>query len=104
LNDLLTILQHADSAFPSGSFAFSNGIEGLAAMNAPLDRSGLRDVVAMFLQHRWVTSDRVAVALAHRAGDDFDNLAEIDQAVEAVAQQTLRIYCCQRPSRSNIVR
>jgi hypothetical protein len=42
LNDLLTILQHADSAFPSGSFAFSNGIEGLAAMNAPLDRSGLR--------------------------------------------------------------
>jgi urease accessory protein len=80
---LLTILQHADSAFPSGSFAFSNGIEGLAAMNAPLDRSGLRDVVAMFLQHRWVTSDRVAVALAHRAGDDFDKLAEIDHAVEA---------------------
>ena len=34
-------------------------------------------------QHRWVTSDRVAVALAHRAGDDFDKLAEIDQAVEA---------------------
>jgi urease subunit gamma/beta len=83
LNDLLTILQHADSAFPSGSFAFSNGIEGLAAMNAPLDRSGLRDVVAMFLQHRWATSDRVAVALAHRAHNDFDKLAEIDQAVEA---------------------
>ena len=37
----------------------------------------------MFLQHRWVTSDRVAIALAHRAGDDFDKLAEIDQAVEA---------------------
>jgi urease accessory protein len=83
LSDLLTILQHADSAFPSGSFAFSNGIEGLAAMNAPLDRSGLCDVVAMVLQHRWVTSDRVAIALAHRAGDDFDKLAEIDQAVEA---------------------
>jgi urease accessory protein len=81
LSDLLTILQHADSAFPSGSFAFSNGIEGLAAMNAPLDRSGLRDIVAMFLRHRWATSDRVA--LAYRAGDDFDQLAEIDQAVEA---------------------
>ena len=40
-------------------------------------------VVAMFLQHRWVTSDRVAVALAHRASDDFDKLAEIDHAVEA---------------------
>ena len=52
-------------------------------MNAPLDRSGLRDIVAMFLRHRWATSDRVAVALAYRAGDDFDQLAEIDQAVEA---------------------
>jgi urease accessory protein len=83
LSDLLTILQHADSAFPSGSFAFSNGIEGLAALGAPLDRSGLHDVVAMVLRHRWATSDRVAVALAHRAGDAFDKLADIDQAVEA---------------------
>jgi urease accessory protein len=80
---LLTILQHADSAFPSGSFAFSNGIEGLAAMHAPLDRTGLRDVVAMILQHRWATSDRVAIARAHRAGDDFEELAAIDHAVEA---------------------
>jgi urease accessory protein len=39
---LLTILQHANSASPSGSFAFSNGIEGLAALNAPLDRAGGR--------------------------------------------------------------
>jgi urease accessory protein len=80
---LLTILQHADSAFPSGSFAFSNGIEGLAAINAPLDRSGLRDIVAMVLQHRWATSDRVAVMRAHRAGENFDELAVLDQAVEA---------------------
>jgi urease accessory protein len=80
---LLTILQHADSAFPSGSFAFSNGIEGLAAMNAPLDRSGLRDVIAMVLRHRWATSDRVAVVRAHRAGDDFGELAALDGAVEA---------------------
>ena len=52
-------------------------------MNAPLDRSGLRDVVAMVLQHRWATSDRIAVALAHRAHNDFDKLAAIDQSVEA---------------------
>ncbi|MGB7100527.1 MAG: urease accessory UreF family protein [Xanthobacteraceae bacterium] len=81
--ELLTILQHADSAFPSGSFAFSNGIEGLAAMNASLDRDGLHNIVAMFLRHRWATSGRVAVALAHRANGDFDRIAEIDRAVEA---------------------
>jgi urease accessory protein len=83
LTGLLTILQHADSAFPSGSFAFSNGIEGLAALNARLDRGGLHDVVVMVLRHRWATSDRVAVALAHRAGGDLGAVATIDRAVEA---------------------
>jgi urease accessory protein len=83
LIDLLTILQHADSAFPSGSFAFSNGIEGLAAMNAPLDRDGLQNVVTMFLRHRWATSDRVAVALAHRADGNLDQIVGIDHTVEA---------------------
>ena len=81
--DLLTILQHADSSFPSGSFAFSNGIEGLSAMNAPLDRRGLQDVVTLFLRHRWATSDRVALALTHRANEAFDKVAGIDHAVEA---------------------
>jgi len=82
LTGLLTILQHADSAFPSGSFAFSNGIEGLAAMNAPLDRDGLQNVVVMFLRHRWATSDRIALALAHRADGDLDRVVEVDHAVE----------------------
>jgi urease accessory protein len=83
LIDLLTILQHADSAFPSGSFAFSNGIEGLSAMNVPLDGRGLRDVVILFLRHRWATSDRIAVVLAHRGNGDFGKVSEVDRAVEA---------------------
>jgi urease accessory protein len=83
LIDLLTVLQHADSGFPSGSFAFSNGIEGLSAMKASLDRRGLQNVVTLFLRHRWATSDRVAVVLTHRANDVFDKVADIDRAVEA---------------------
>ncbi len=81
--DLLTVLQHADSAFPSGSFAFSNGIEGLASLNAPLDRDGLQNVVTMFLHHRWATSDRVALTLAHRTDGDLDRVMEVDRAIEA---------------------
>lgn len=81
--DLLTVLQHADSAFPSGSFAFSNGIEGLASLNAPLDRDGLQNVVTMFLHHRWATSDRVALTLAHRTDGDLDRVMEVDHAIEA---------------------
>ena len=41
-------------------------------MNAPLDRGGLQNVVTMLLRHRWATSDRVALALAHRADGDLD--------------------------------
>ncbi len=51
-------------------------------MNAPLDRGGLQSVVTMFLRHRWATSDRVAVALAHRADGNLDRVGEIDEAVE----------------------
>jgi urease accessory protein len=80
---LLTILQHADSAFPSGAFAFSNGIEALAATSHRLDRDRLTEVVTMVLRHRWATSDRIAVALAHRADRDLTDIAEIDHAVEA---------------------
>jgi urease accessory protein len=80
---LLTMLQHGDSAFPSGGFAFSNGIEALAAMNVRLDRGQLTDVVTMVLRHRWATSDRIAVAFAHRAEGNLNDIARIDHAVEA---------------------
>jgi urease accessory protein len=83
VSDLLTILQHGDSAFPSGSFAFSNGIEALSAMDAALCGADLQDVVTMFLRHRWATSDRIAVALSHRASGDLYRIGEIDREVEA---------------------
>ncbi len=37
----------------------------------------------MFLRHRWATSDRVALALTHRASGDLDKVVEIDRSVEA---------------------
>ncbi len=43
---LLTTLWQADSAFPSGSFAFSNGIEGAAALGEPLDAANLAALLA----------------------------------------------------------
>src|SRR4029077_12563533 len=44
---LLTILQHADSAFPSGSFAFSNGIEGLAPERLASANRSKQDLVGL---------------------------------------------------------
>jgi len=83
MTGLLTVLQHADSAFPSGGFAFSNGIEGLAALGAPLGRDGLAVAVAAMMRHRWASSDRVALVRAYRAGDDLARIGEVDRAVEA---------------------
>ena len=59
--------------FPSGIFAFSNGVEGLSAHeHAGWTGADCRDCVAMFLRHRWATSDRVALALSHRAKGELD--------------------------------
>jgi urease accessory protein len=81
---LLAALWQADTAFPSGGFGFSNGIEGVAGLAAPLDRAGLEAQVTVHLRHRWRTADRVALARAHRAAD-LGTLGAVDRAVEAAA-------------------
>lgn len=87
----LLALQHADSAFPSGSFAFSNGIEGLAALDPAFGADGLVRAVTAILRHRWARSERVALTLAHRAAGDIARLAGIDAAVEAATlAETMR--------------
>lgn len=83
---MLTLLQtlwQSDSAFPNGAFAFSNGIEGLADLGERLDRTGLPDVLASTLRHRWAGMDRIAIALAFAAADDVARLREIDHHVDA---------------------
>lgn len=82
MRHLLLMLQHADSAFPSGSFAFSHGVEGLLALSA-LDRPGLAAALATLIRHRWATADRVALVHAHRAAGDSSRIRRIDHVVEA---------------------
>lgn len=93
--NLLQTLQQADSAFPSGSFAFSNGLEGLASLGARLDGAGLTGLFAAILRHRWAPCDRVAVAQAWRAGARHGDLGRIDREVEAATfPQSLREGSC----------
>lgn len=79
----LVALQQADAAFPSGSFAFSNGIEGLAALGQRFDRASLTGLFACVLRRRWAGCERVAVGRAWTHGPDADALAPVDAAVEA---------------------
>lgn len=93
LHAALLALQHADTAFPSGGFAFSQGLEawaGLPAAGAAPSPGGrvqperLARFIAQQLRQRWRSADRVAVALAHRAAGDPAGLAAVDDEVEAV--------------------
>lgn len=82
----LIAFQQADAAFPSGSFAFSNGIEGLAAQDSGFGEVELAKAVAAALDFRWAGTDRVALVLAHRAGADaLPRLAAVDAALEAAS-------------------
>jgi urease accessory protein len=83
---MLSILQaiwQADGAFPSGSFAFSYGIEGVIALRPELDQAALAELTAAILRQRWLTCDRIALLKAFRAAGDLDIIADVDRTVEA---------------------
>lgn len=81
--NLLHAIWQGDSAFPSGAFAFSGGLEGLAAQGHPWGVQTLAGLMRDLLRHRWATADRVALARAHRAGGDVGRIAAADDALEA---------------------
>jgi len=83
---MLSILQaiwQADGMFPSGSFAFSYGVEGVVALRSKLDGTALAELTATIIRQRWVTFDRVALIQAFRAGSNLQAIAAIDRDVEA---------------------
>ncbi len=80
---MLHALWQADGAFPSGSFAFSYGMEGAIALRQGMQADELARLVAAVLRQRWSSFDRVALLRARRAGGDIRTIAAIDHEVEA---------------------
>jgi urease accessory protein len=83
---MLSVLQaiwQADGMFPSGSFAFSYGVEGVTALRPKLDGAALTELTTAILRQRWATCDRVALVQAFRHSRDLEIIASIDRAVEA---------------------
>lgn len=81
IGPLLAIWQ-ADTAFPSGGFAFSNGLEGLAA-EIELSEDDLEGVIEGALRRRWATADRVALLQAYERTPDLAAVAALDHEVDA---------------------
>ena len=80
--EVLRAIQQADSAFPSGSFAFSQGLEGWVAEFGRPSSDHLRWFIAQQIRRRWATADRIALLRAHRCARDIDALAEVDRAFD----------------------
>ena len=78
----LALLQYGDSAYPAGGFAFSWGVEGLAADGFLDGREGLEGLVRDHLCFRWATMDRVLLCRAYLA-PDLEAVAAVDRYAEA---------------------
>ncbi|MFH9348958.1 urease accessory protein UreF [Kitasatospora sp. NPDC017646] len=84
LDALLVSLQLTDSAFPSGFYTLSHGLEGYAQARA-VTPDTVPELLADLLRHSVGPSDATALALAHRAASegDWEQLVETDQRLHA---------------------
>ncbi|ANI40385.1 urease accessory protein UreF [Mycolicibacterium vaccae] len=81
---LLAAIRFADSAFPSGSFAFSSGLEGSHRDGLVCDEDDVAAFVAEQLHGRWHHCDRVLLRSAWAADP-----AAADQLAEASATMSV---------------
>ena len=85
---LLGALQFADSFFPSGSIAFSWGLETLRADAEVVSAAQVTQFLEGQLVHRWATFDAPVLVAAMRANGRLDRLADLDDLVEAMTLAT----------------
>jgi urease accessory protein len=83
----LSALQLSDSAFPSGRYTLSYGLEAFAQsgeLGTPVRRSTLISLLSDSIRFGVAPSDGVALACAHRALDDGHLVTQVDKRLTAV--------------------
>jgi urease accessory protein len=83
---LLSALQLGDSAFPSGAFTQSYGLETLVAEHAVASSADVEAVLAGHLRHRLARADLPSLLSAHQAAGESDAVLvlRIDAALTAI--------------------
>lgn len=79
---VLALMQHGDSAYPAGGFAFSWGVEGLAADGLLDGQTDLDSFISEHLACRWNSMDRPLLVRTYRAGN-LAAAAVVDRLAEA---------------------
>ena len=85
---LLGALQYSDSFFPSGSIAFSWGLETLRLDGEIASPGQVAQFLEAQLLHRWATFDVPVLIAAMRAHGKMDRLAALDDLAEAMTLAT----------------
>jgi urease accessory protein len=83
---LLAALHLGDSAFPSGAFAFSWGLEGLAADGLVTAEADLALLLEDLFVNRWRSFDRIALRRVYQIAEmmrEVSRLVSLDLEVEA---------------------
>ncbi|MCR9145710.1 MAG: urease accessory protein UreF [Rhodobacteraceae bacterium] len=75
---LLRLMQTTDSAFPSGAFAFSSGLETLRNEGKVRGAGDVHAILTRQILPRWLGFERPFLKQAMEAADDTDRLLEID--------------------------
>ncbi len=81
--NMLRLLQISDSSFPTGGFAFSNGLETLASESALATADDVERFLRDQLLTRWATFDRWFLGRALEADGKIPVLSELDWLCDA---------------------
>ncbi len=81
---ILTLLQHGDSFFPSGAVSFSWGLEMLNNDHVITSTVELDQFIENQLIERWGPFERVVLAHTYDYADDIEQVISIDKLVECM--------------------
>ncbi len=81
---ILTLLQHGDSFFPSGAVSFSWGLEMLNNDQVITSINELNIFIENQLLERWAPFERVVLAHSYDHADDIEHVISIDRLVECM--------------------
>ena len=103
--ETLTLLQTSDSAFPSGAFAFSHGLETLASEGRVAGAPAVEAVLLEQVLPRWLGFDRWFLARAHEVSGaaEPDALNQVDALCEAHNAVASLVEASRRIGRSTLV-
>ncbi|GAS94607.1 urease accessory protein UreF 1 [Mycolicibacterium canariasense] len=87
---LVAAIRFADSAFPSGGFAFSSGLEGAHRDGLIGDEDGVTAYAAEQLDGRWHRGERVILRRAWAEPVGADRLAEASATMSVLRQASRR--------------